>query len=163
MIHMRKLPLFAATFLFALAAVCPALAAEPPANLCSLLPAADVSKALGHAYADPQKTVAPRPYANTNTGTDCNYFSKDGGKLWFRAYVDPSASAASDLFTKLSMWYGTPTPVKGVGDEAYFDKEHAIHVRKGKVRYYLNLSSSENSAAKEKQLTELAKEVAGKL
>jgi hypothetical protein len=61
------------------------------------------------------------------------------------------------------MWYGTPTPVKGVGDEAYFDKEHAIHVRKGKVRYYLNLSSSENSAAKEKQLTELAKEVAGKL
>jgi hypothetical protein len=53
--------------------------------------------------------------------------------------------------------------VKGVGDEAYFDKEHAIHVRKGKVRYYLNLSSSENSAAKEKQLTELAKEVAGKL
>ena len=161
--YMRKLPLFAATLLLALAAVRPALASEPPADLCSLLPAADVSKALGHAYAAPQKSVAPRPFRNTNEGTDCNYLAKDGGKLLFRAYVDPSAAASAELFKNLSMWYGTPTPIKGVGDEAYFDKDHAIHVRKGKVRYYLNLSGSENAAAKENQLTELAKQVAGRL
>ena len=163
MAHMRKFSFFAITLLLALGAACPARAGEPPAELCSLLPVADVSKALGHTYDAPQKSIAPRPFANTNTGTDCNYLSKDNGKLWFRAYVDPSPAAAGELFAKLSVWYGTPRPVKGVGDEAYFDKEHAIHVRKGKVRYYLNLSSSENASEKEKQLTALASEVAGKL
>ena len=163
MAHMRKFSFFGITILFALCAACPAHAGEPPADLCSLLPAADVSKALGHPYDAPQKSVAPRPFANTNTGTDCNYLSKSSGKLWFRVYVDPSPAAAGELFAKLSMWYGTPTPVKGIGDEAYFDKEHAIHVRKGKVRYYLNLSSSESAWEKEKQLTALTSAVAGKL
>lgn len=164
MAHLRKLSLIAATFLITTCAVHSARASEPPADLCSLLPATEVSKTLGQAFASPQKSVAPRPFANTNTGTDCNYLSKDGSKLWFRAYVDPSPSAAADLFARLSKFYGPPTPVKGLGDEAYFDAQHALHVRKGKVRFYINLSPMGTfTPSKEKQLTDLAGAVAGRL
>jgi hypothetical protein len=38
-----------------------ATAAEPPSDLCSLLPPAVVSKTLGQAYDSPKKSVAPRP------------------------------------------------------------------------------------------------------
>jgi hypothetical protein len=126
----------------------------------------DVSKTLGKAYDAPKKSVAPRPYANTAEGTDCNYLSKGaaGSKLWFRAYVDPSPSAAADLFAQLSKFYGPPTPVTGLGDEAYFDKAHALHVRKGKVRFYINLSPMNTfTPAIEKQLKDLGSRVAGQL
>ena len=156
--HLSKLSLIAATLLVTTSGIS-ARAAEPPSDLCSLLPAAEVSKTLGRAYDSPQKSVAPRPFANTAAGTDCNYLAK-GSKLWFRAYVDPSPSAASDLFAKLSKFYGPQTPITGVGDEAYFDPQHAIHVRKGKVRFYLNLGED---AAAEKPLKDLASQVAGRL
>ena len=45
--------------------------------------AAEESKTLGKTYDAPEKSVAPRPYANTAEGTDCNYPAK-GSKLWFR-------------------------------------------------------------------------------
>jgi|SRR5579864_1820913 len=163
MAHLSRLSLIAATFLVTACAVPLARAAEPPADLCSLLPATEVSKILGQAYDSPQKSVAPRPFANTATGTDCNYLAK-GSKLWFRAYVDPSPSAAADLFAKLSKFYGPPTPITGLGDEAYFDAAHALHVRKGKVRFYLNLSPMETfTPAREKQLKDLGNQVAGRL
>lgn len=158
---LRKLSLIAATFVATTCAVHSARASEPPADLCALLPAAEVSKTLGKTFDAPQKSVAPRPFRNTATGTDCNYLSKDGGKLWFRAYVDPSPSAAADLFARLRNFFGAGTPVKGLGDEAYSDDQHALHVRKGKVRFYLNLSPMET--AKEKQLRDLASQVAGRL
>ena len=127
---------------------------------------ADVSKTLGHPYGAPQESVAPRPFPNTNTGTDCNYQSKSApeGKLWFRVYVDPSPSAATDLFARLRVFYSPPTPVSHLGDEAYFDPQHALHVRKGKVRFYLNLTPlSDPAAASEKNLQSLATQVAGRL
>jgi len=159
-----KLRLIIAAFVVTTCAVQPAGASEPPADLCSLLPAADVSKILLETYDSPKKSVAPRPFANTNTGTDCNYFSKNGSKLWFRAYVDPSPAAATDLFARLRMFYGPPTPVKGVWDEAYLDSQHALHVRKGKVRFYINVSPLGTfNPAKQKQLTDLASAVAGRL
>ena len=162
MVHLRKLSLIAAAFLVTTCAVHSAKAAEPPADLCSLLPAAEVSKILGQAYDSPQKSVAPRPYANTAMGTDCNYLAK-GSKLWFRAYVDPSPSAAADLFAKLGKFYSPQTPVAGLGDEAYFDPEHALHVRKGKVRFYLNLDPVNSAPTVEKQLKDLASRVVGRL
>jgi hypothetical protein len=163
MTRLRKLSLIAATFLVTVCTGQQARATEPPADLCSLLPAADVSKTLGRTYAAPQKSEAPRPFANTATGTDCNYLAK-GSKLWFRAYVDPSPSAAADLFSRLSKFYGTPTPVAGLGDEAYFDQSHGLHVRKGKVRYYINLDPIGNfTPAVEKQLKDLGSEVSGRL
>ena len=162
MAHARNLSLIAATFVLTTCAVRSARATEPPDDLCSLLPAAEVSKTLGRAYDSPQKSVAPRPYANTAEGTDCNYLAK-GSKLWFRAYVDPSASAAADLFARLGKFYSPQTPVPGLGDEAYFDPAHALHVRKGKVRFYINLEPMNFSPAIEKQLKDLAKQVTGRL
>src|SRR5579864_2555412 len=162
MAHLRKGSLIAVTLLVAACAIQPASAAEPPADLCALLPAAEVSKTLGKAYDSPEKSVAPRPYANTATGTDCNYPAK-GSKLWFRAYVDPSPSAAAELFAKLGKFYSPQTPVAGVGDEAYFDPQHAIHVRKGKVRFYLNLDPVDSAPTVEKELKDLASRVAGRL
>ncbi|HYM75771.1 MAG TPA: hypothetical protein VE377_07315 [Candidatus Dormibacteraeota bacterium] len=155
--------LIASVFLLATCAVRPAMAAEPPADLCSLLPAAEVSKTLGHSYNAPDKSEAPRPFANTATGTDCNYHAGNGPKLWFRAYVDPSPAAATELFAKLGKFYAPPTPVSGLADEAYFDKDHGLHVRKGKVRYFLKLDVSSFTPTMEKQVKDLAGRVAGQL
>jgi hypothetical protein len=165
MAYLTRLPLVAATFLATTCVVHSARATEPPADLCSLLPAAEVSKILGKAYDAPEKSVAPRPFANTAEGTNCNYSSKGaGGRLQFIAYVDPSPAAATDLFARLSAFYGTPTRVTGLGDEAYFDRAHALHVRKGKVRFYVNLSPiSTFTPAIEKQLKDLGSRVAGQL
>jgi len=160
MTRLGKQSLIAAAFLLANWTVPSASAAEPPADLCSLLPTAQVSKALGKTYNSPTKSVAPRPYPNTAQGTDCNYSANGGSDLLFRAYVDPSPSAAKELFAKLKMFYSPPTPVSDLGDEAYFDPQHAIHVRKGKVRYYLALT---NDPAVEKPLKDLANQVAGQL
>ncbi len=152
----RALPITITLLVLALGAL-PANAAEPPADLCSLLPASVVSKTLGSSYGSPEKTVAPRPFPNTNSGTDCTY--KSGShELLFRAYVDPSASASAALFAKLKMYFGSgSTVVSGVGDEAYMDKLHGIHVRKGKVRYYLT------GPREEKPVTALALEVGKQL
>lgn len=164
MTHLKKLSLIAATLVVTTFALPLAKAAEPPADLCSLLSAADVSKALGQAYDAPQKTVAPRPFANTNQGADCRYNKSGnggGGGLLFRAYADPSPTAAADLFAKLSVFYAPPIPVPGLGDKAYFDKSHGLHVLKGKVRFFLALDHFTPGA--EKQLTNLASQIAGKL
>lgn len=161
MTHMRRFSIIASTLLLGVCSIRPAKAAEPPADLCSLLPAADVNKILGQTYSGPQKSEAPRPFANTATGTDCNYASKNG-KLWFRAYVDSSPSQATELFARLKVFYSPPTPVAGIGDEAYFDSQHAIHVRKGKVRYYLNLTPAKSPDI-EKQVKDLATRVATQL
>ena len=164
MAHMSKLSLIAATFLLTACGVHSASAADPPADLCSLLPAADISKTMGTPYDPPEKSVAPRPFANTATGTDCHYSSRNsGGKLWLRAYVDPSPAAAAELFTRLSKFYGTPTPVTGIGDEAYLDVQHALHARKGKVRFYINLDVDPFTPANEKQIKELGSKVAARL
>lgn len=158
MTHWSKLSLIAATFLVTACAVQSARAAEPPADLCSLLPAAVVRKTLGQTYDSPLKTVAPRPYANTAEGTDCTYQSKSGDLL-FRTYVDPSPAAAAELFARLKSFFGRgSTPVAGVGDEAYLDTQHGLHVRKGKVRFFISAK-----AASDKQLGDLASGVVGQL
>lgn len=134
-----------------------AKAAEPPSDLCSLLPAATVNKTLKSAYDSPKSSVAPRPFRNTNEGTDCKYGS-GVSLLLFRIYVDPSPSASTDLFARLKTYYGNgSTPVNGLGDEAYIDKDHGLHVRKGKVRYFLD------GAGTPKQKTDLAAGIAGQL
>jgi hypothetical protein len=164
MAHWTKLSLIAATFVVTTCSLHSARATEPPADLCSLLPAAELSKTLGQAYDSPQKSIAPRPFPNTAEGTDCAYKrSKDARerKLVFRAYVDPSPSAAADLFARLSKFFGPPTPTTGVGDQAYFDKQHGLHVLRGKVRFYIAIDDF--TPAVERQLENLASQVAGRL
>jgi hypothetical protein len=157
MATLSKMSWTAATFLLVTCSVQLETATEPPADLCSLLPAAVVSKTLGETYDPPQKTVAPRPFANTAQGTDCSYESKSS-RLLFRAYVDPSPSAAADLFARLKGFFGKgSTPVAGLGDEAYLDVNHGLHVRKGKVRFFVA------GSATDKQLRDLAGGVVGQL
>ena len=62
---------------------------------------------------------------------------------------------------KQVLW--APTAVAGLGDEAYFDANHALHVRKGNVRFYINLDLEISAAEKEKQIKELGNSVAGRL
>lgn len=134
-----------------------ASAAEPPANLCSLLPVAVVNQVLGATYSSPTKTVAPRPFPNTNEGADCTYKSSRH-TLLFRIYIDPSPKAATDLFAKLKFYFGSgSTPVTNLGDEAYIDANHGLHVRKGKARYFID------GEATDKQRETIATGIAGQL
>jgi hypothetical protein len=142
------------------AAISPsARAATAPADPCSLLTATDVSKSMGMASVALEKTVAPRPYANTVEGTDCHYSPSNGsGEVLFRIYFDPSATEATGLFAKLKLFYSPPTPVTGIGDEAYFDPRHGLHVRKGNVRFFLSFGANTDT-----QLKDLASMVAGQI
>jgi hypothetical protein len=155
----RKALLVATALIGAATMVPRARAANAPADPCSLLAAADVSKSMGQTYGAPEKTVAPRPYANTVQGTDCHYSTSSGsGELLFRIYFDPSAAEATGLFAKLKFFYSPPTPVPGLGDEAYFDPNHGLHVRKGSVRFFLSLGDNTDT-----QLKVIASLIAGRV
>lgn len=132
-------------------------AVTEPADPCSLLTAEQVSSVMGATYAAPVKSVAPRPFANTVEGTDCRYSGRN--PLWFRIYYDGSAGDATALFAKLSAFYRPNTPASGIGDEAYFDKQGALHARKGNVRFYINIGTNKQQAA----VTNLGQMVAGRL
>jgi hypothetical protein len=156
--YLRKLSLIVAILLVSACSAQSAKPTEPSSDLCALLPASQVSAVLGTAYDSPQESVAPPFSAGTVTGTDCNYQAKDAeaAKLLFRGHVDPSAKDTSWLFLRLSKFYKTTTPVPGLGDEAYFDDAHGLHVRKGKARLFFNLVPGDTSAEKEKQMKALA-------
>ncbi|HUB18553.1 MAG TPA: hypothetical protein VL990_07950, partial [Acidobacteriaceae bacterium] len=115
-----------------------------------------VSRVMSGSYAPPEESVAPRPFANTVEGKDCHYRAM-AGELLFRIYFDPSPDGATRLFAQLKMFYSPPKAVPGVGDEAYFDSRHGLHVRKGNVRYFLQGTGSDD------RITELAQVVAKKL
>ena len=131
-------------------------ATEPP-DPCSLLTPAQVSSVMGATYTAAVKSVAPRPFATSVPGTDCRYNGRN--PLWFRIYYDGSANDATALFAKLKVFYSPNTPASGIGDEAYFDKEGALHARKGNVRFYLNIGTDKQQAA----VTKLGEIVAGQL
>ncbi len=131
-------------------------ATEPP-DPCSLLTPAQVSDIMRATYTAPVKSVAPKPYANSGPGTDCRYNGRN--PLWFRIYFDGSASDATTLFAKVKPFFGPNTPASGIGDEAYFDKEGALHARKGTVRFYLDIGTDKQ----QERLTKLGEIVAGQL
>ena len=140
-------------------------AKDPPSDACAMVPPGQLAKVLEQPYGPPAKTTAP-PAQDHVTGTDCTYQSSNGiaRKLLFRIYVDPSAAVAKDTFDKLSTYYGPNTAVTGNWDTAYLDSTHAIHIQKGKVRFYLNLNPiGTDTANAEKQLKALAAWVAGQL
>jgi len=141
-------------------------AKDPPSDPCSLLPATQVAKVLEQPFGPATKTAAPAAAFDRVTGTDCTYQTAKGNsrRLLFRIYVDPSIAVAKDAFAKLSNFFGPNRAVTGNWDAAYFDANHAIHVQKGKARYYLSLSPTGADASRaEKQLTDLATWVAGQL
>src|SRR5579862_6429330 len=115
-----------------------AKASDLPSDLCSLLPTTVVNKTLKGTFNGPEKKVAPRPFRNTVEGTDCVYRYEEA-TLLFRIYVDPSPESAKDLFAKLKQYFGAgSTDMSDMGDEAYIDANHGLHVRKGKVRFFID-------------------------
>jgi hypothetical protein len=163
MINLKRVYLLGFTLAASICMLPSAKATEPPADVCSLLTLDMLSKETGQTYDAPEKSVAPRPFPNTVEGTDCTYKkSKDARerRVLLRIYVDPSPAAAADLFAKLSKYF-PGTPVNGVGDQAYIDKNHGLHVLKGKVRFFLQMG--EFNPSTEKQLEDMAAQIAGKL
>jgi hypothetical protein len=141
-------------------------AKDPPSDACTMLSAAQLAKVLGQQFGPPAKSTAPAAFRDSPTGTDCEYRAGNGQlrSLLFRIYVESSSAAAKATFDKLSKYYGPNTNVAGNWDTAYLDASHAIHVQKGKERYYLKLDPIGDDTAKaEKQLEDLATWVGGQL
>lgn len=156
----KSSPIAAITFV----AACSAVAANAPADPCSLLPAAEVSKTLGEELDARPGKVAPRAFKDTAQGTDCLYKSSSGRvSVVFRIYFDSSPSQSRDLFKRLSAFYGESTAAPGIGDEAYFDSRHALHARKGNVRFFLEINGSGSPPARQKTLTNLGTRIAGRI
>jgi len=135
-----------------------AWAKDPPSDLCSLLTPEQLQKTLGQAFDAAEKGTWPAPYAGQPSGTKCEYSSKkQHSRVTFIAYVDSSPAQAKQNFDKLSVWF--PAKSKpAIGDSAYIDTKGAIHVLKGRVRYYIEISSSGGSS--EKAVNDLATLVA---
>ena len=133
-----------------------AWAKDPPADLCSLLAPAQLEKTLGHPFSSPQKSEAPAPYMGQPSGTKCEYSSEKGASMdvTFIVYVDASPAQAKQNFDKLSMWFA-PKSKPSVGDSAYIDAHDAIHVLKGRVRYYIAIEPIGNMQQRLKDLAVL--------
>jgi hypothetical protein len=155
-------------------------AKDPPLDLCSLLTPAQLGKTLNQPFGPADKSTAPSPFRGMPSGMHCEYPAQKGVavKVVFIAYADPSETQAKQTFDKLAMWY-TPESKPAVGDSAYVDSKGAIHVLKGRVRYYIAIEPvgtskvapyvpwatppGTNSPAKTKVLTDLASAVAAQL
>jgi hypothetical protein len=161
----------------------PALPKDPPADLCTLLTPAQLQKTLNQPFGAPEESRAPAPFRGQVAGNHCEYPAQSGPKtasvkVVFIAYADSSEDLARQNFDKLAMWF-SPESKPAVGDSAYMDSKGAIHVLKGRVRYYIAIEphgtskmtpyvpwatpSGTNSPAKTKVLTDLASAVAQEL
>lgn len=157
-----------------------ALAKDPPSDLCSLLTPAQLERTLNQPFGPADKSTAPAPFRGMASGTHCEYPAQKGAavKVVLIAYVDPSEAQAKQTFDKLATWY-SPESKPTVGDSAYMDSKGAIHVLKGKVRYYIAIEPvgtskvapyvpwatppGTNSPAKTKVISDLASAVAAQL
>jgi hypothetical protein len=165
----RRLRAFvvAASVAFALASSVTAVRAKDlPADVCSLLPGSQLEKVLGQSFESPAKSSYPPPFPNNPSGTKCEFQSKTGltRSVIFIIYADPSEAVAKDTTNKLKLFFGPPTDVPGIGYSAYLDSNHAIHVQKGKVRYFISIVPiGSYTPQQEKQLKDLKIWVAGQL
>jgi len=137
-------------------------AKELPVDRCALLPSSELQTVLGGSFGKPASSVAPPAFSGLPTGTECDYMAVQGAnRVVFIIYVDSSAATAKDTFEKLTPYY---SPVKSrppkLGDSGYIDKDGAIHVLKGKVRFYINVTPT---PAATRTLVGLATSVAGQL
>ncbi|HEV3510839.1 MAG TPA: hypothetical protein VGS05_03985 [Candidatus Sulfotelmatobacter sp.] len=131
--------------------------AAPEGPGCSMLAPAQVQKVIGQPFGDPSVVSAFPAFANQPPGSNCTYSSQSGRHVTVNLiiYVDASPSDAKQTFDKLRMWYPAKSSPSGIGDSAYIDSGGAIHVLKGKVRYYIHVDPKN-----EKQEEDLALSVA---
>jgi len=153
-----------AFFLFAFPAN-PAAAKDLPSDICSLLSPQQLQKTLGQPFTVPRKITAPPAYSGQPAGTNCAFTGQKSGStvVTLIVYVDRSPAEAKETFDKLSAWFPATSKPSGIGDSAYMDKNHAIHVLKGSVRYFISVGSQDPGAAKEKQAQDLAASVAAQI
>jgi hypothetical protein len=147
-------------------AVAAATPAAPAPDACDLLTAAHLQQTLGQAFDGPEHSVAPAAFPGERAGTQCNYrmTSDHARQVVFIEYIDASAADAKAAFDKLSAWFPPTSQPFGVGDSAYIDDNRAIHVLKGRIRYYINIIPfGSASPEKQKQLRDLADWVAVQL
>lgn len=133
--------------------------AAPTADNCALLTPAQIQKVLGQPFGSPGESKWPPAYGKQPWGTQCQYNSQKGPdtKVTFIVYFEQTAAEAKQTFDKLSMWF--PAKSKpAIGDSAYMDNSHAIHVLKGKVRYYISIDPPD-----EKQAKDLAASIAARI
>jgi hypothetical protein len=143
----------------------PATAKDLPSDICSLLAAQQLQKTLGQPFGAPEKATAPSPYRGLNSGMNCRFTGQKSSSqgVTFIVYVDHSPEEAKQTFEKLSAWYPAISKPSGIGDSAYIDKSHAIHVLKGSVRYFIDVGSSTSDAVRDKQVQDLAASVAAQI
>lgn len=162
---MRLLRLLSCALPVALAVLLPtfspnAAAKDLPSDICSLLSQQQLQKTLGVAFDAAQKSSAPPAYRGQSAGTNCHYNEQKNGRkeVILIVYVDHSPDEAKQTFEKLSFFYRPKSKPSGIGDSAYIDAQSAIHVLKGKVRYFINAGD-----VSEKQIEALATAVAGQI
>jgi hypothetical protein len=162
----RDLPIAATLALFLLVVHSNSAAAKDlPSDPCSLLAPDQLQKTFGQPFKAPQKRTAPPAYPGQQPGTNCDFVGQNSGSLHvsFIVYVDRSPAEAKQTFDKLSAWFPATSNPTGVGDSAYIDNSHAIHVLKGSVRYFISVSSPAADPAREKQEQDLALAVAAQI
>jgi hypothetical protein len=135
-------------------------AKDVPSDPCSLLTPQQLQKTFGRPFDAPTKGTFPPPFKGMSEGAKCDYEQKGGGQhVTFIFYVDRSPAEAKQNFDKLSMWFPPKSKPTGIGDSAYIDSNHAIHVLKGKVRYFISVASNPSDS----QVIDLAKFVAAQI
>lgn len=154
----RKLAVITALFVLAFGSCLPVHAA-PPSDACSLLTPAQIQKVTGSAFGAPNVTAAPPAFGQQPWGSHCTYTSHSAGHtaVDFIVYSDASPTEAKQTFEKLSLWF-PPKSRPAIGDSAYLDSQGAIHVLRGKTRFYISVSPRD-----EKQVTDLAASVAAEM
>jgi hypothetical protein len=140
-------------------------AKDLPSDVCSLLAPQQLQKTLGQPFGAAKKVEAPPAFRGQSAGTNCHYAGQknDSQGVTLIVYVDRSPAEAQQTFQQLSFWFPPKSKPSGIGDSAYIDGQHAIHVQKGKVRYYISVDSRAPDAAREKQEQDLATAVAAQI
>jgi hypothetical protein len=111
-----------------------------PADGCSMLPSSLLDKTLGRSFGKPSESKWPPAYGQQPWGSNCQYSSRPAGtSVDFIVYIDASPQAAKQTFESLKTWFPPASMTAGIGDSAYIDKNGAIHVLKGKVRYFISM------------------------
>ena len=160
----RTFASYALPFLALLLCSAPAAAQgtlKGPAAVCGWLTPAQLQKALGSQFAAPERHDWPPAYAGQPWGTSCTFNAGSSSDVVLIGYIDPSAAEAKATFERLSTFFPPESKVTGVGDEAYIDKNGAIHVLKGKYRYFIRIDGG--GAQGKAQVQNLAGLVAGVL
>jgi hypothetical protein len=140
---------------------------QPGPDACAWLTPGTLFNTLGHHFGPPEKDIAPQVYPGQGRGAKCHYngLNDSAFDVTFIGYVDASAGQAKATFEKLAGFVeaagkldgnNAGARISGIGDDAYLDNDSALHVLKGKVRYFFDVGGFPN---KQQSLRDLANRV----